>query len=112
MILGLSLILLGGYLKSIPILVVEMLFTYCGCENGYQYVYCFSTEVVAEEWRITYINLLNVAYGIGMVVDALAFYYIKDWASIYLYVFLIPAILTLTAVLLFIEKTPMDMLSS
>ena len=68
--------------------------------------------MVAEKWRITYINLLNVAYGLGMIIDAFAFYYIKDWATIYIYVFLIPVILTLAAVLLFIEKTPMDMLSS
>jgi hypothetical protein len=77
MALGLAMTLLGGYFKSIPLIICAMLFTYCGCENGYQYVYCFSTEVVAEEWRVTYINLLNVAYGFGMVLDAIIFYYIK-----------------------------------
>jgi MFS family permease len=112
MAVGLLLTYLGGLLQSIPLIVCGMLLTYCGCENGYQYVYCFSTEVVAEEWRISYINLLNVIYGLGMVIDALVFYYIKEWTQIYLYVFIVPAVLTLVAVMAVIEKTPMDMLSS
>jgi MFS family permease len=102
LIVGLTLTLAGGYLKSIPLVIVAILLTYGGCENGYQYVNCFCTEVIAEEWRITYFNALNVINGLGSVITGFAFFYIKQWDIVYLYVFLIPAVLTFSAVTFFV----------
>jgi hypothetical protein len=86
--------------------------TYWGTENSYQLIYCFATEVVAEQHRILYISLLNLVYGLGMIIDAVVFFYVKEWTTIYIYVFSLPILLVFLGALFFIEKTPIHLLVS
>jgi MFS family permease len=109
---GVILTLLSGYFSSIYLTFIGIVLTYWGTENSFQFIYCFASEVVAEEWRITYINLINVVYGLGMALDAILFEYIQEWTTIYICAFLIPAALVVFSVFFFIEKTPIDLLAS
>jgi hypothetical protein len=86
--------------------------TYWGTEMAYQSIYCFSAEVVQEKERVLFINGLNSTYGIGIMVDAIAFYFIKDWTIIYACVFAIPALLILLGAFFFVEKPPISLLAS
>lgn len=115
--LELSLILvIGGLLLilfswSLEIVAVGVFITICGTENSYQYLYCFSSEVVAEKRRIFYINWLNVSYGLGIVANSLFFYSLKDWRTIILFCHIAPAAFTLLGLIIFIQKTPIDLLA-
>jgi hypothetical protein len=79
---------------------------------AYQSIYCYSTEVVREKSRIMYVNALNAIYGVGIMVDAITFYFIKDWTIIYVCVFAIPALLILLGAFFFVEKTPLNLLEA
>jgi MFS family permease len=109
-LLGLGCTLLSGYFKSIWMEIIAIMFTYAGTEMAYQSIYCFSTEVVREKSRIFYVNALNSIYGVGIMVDAITFYFVKDWTIIYACVFGIPALLILIGAFFFVEKTPINLL--
>jgi hypothetical protein len=57
-------------------------------------------------------NGLSFTYGLGMILDGVAFYYIKEWTLIYLFVFIIPAVIILLSSIFIIEKTPIDSLAT
>ena len=66
--------------------------------------------MVAERKRILFYNLLNVFYGIGMFADTLAFNWIKDWKTVFIFVFILPAFLVLVSIHFILQKTPMDLI--
>ena len=51
-----------------------------------------------------------MVYGLGMAVNAIAFYFIKDWIKIIVFVHMIPTTIVIFAVYFFVEDTPMDIL--
>lgn len=46
-LLGISVTLLSGRYASISMAIIGLLLTYGGSENSFQYIYCYSAEVVS-----------------------------------------------------------------
>lgn len=44
---GVIIILLSGKYASIPMVIIGILLTYGGSENSFQYIYCYSAEVIS-----------------------------------------------------------------
>ena len=68
---------------------------------------------MAEKKRIIFYNFLNrnvVFYGIAMFADALAFKWIRDWKTVLIFIFILPALLALVSIHFILEKTPMDLI--
>lgn len=61
---------------------------------------------------MSYVNLLNVIYALGIMMNAAIFRGLKEWSSVYIYIYCIPTIIVLALVYFIIEKTPIDLLAS
>lgn len=68
--------------------------------------------MVAEEYRILFVNGMTVSYAIGMMLNSFAFYGFKHWRIAYFWLYLVHLILIMAIIIIYIEKTPIDLLSS
>lgn len=112
MLLGLIGFFLMYYAISIPMLTAGVFIAFAGIENAFQYTYCYSSELVAEKYRILFVNLMTASYGLGMMINSLTFFGLKDWKVVFLWFAIVPTILIILMILYFIEKTPIDLLAS
>ena len=99
-------------MESIFLIVFGISLTYSGTEVAYQLIYCYAVEVIKESKRVPYMNILNGVYGIGMVLNSLLFFGLKNWSKVYSYFHIPLVVVTIVAIILLIEKTPLDLLSS
>ncbi len=67
--------------------------------------------MVAEEYRILFVNGMTVSYAIGMMLNSFAFYGFKHWKTAYFWLYLVHLIIIMAIIIRFIEKTPIDLLS-
>lgn len=98
--------------KSILGIALGMMFTYAGIETALQYLNCFPTEAIAETKRILFYNYTNVVYGVGMMIDSFAFFALKSWRLVFIFIYIIAAVLCLLATVFIIQKTPIDLVKS
>ena len=66
-----------------------------GFEISYNTLYPTVTEITDEEHRGTYFIYMFVAFGVGTMGNAIAFYFIRNYRTIILCYYLIPVIITL-----------------
>ena len=57
-------------------------------------------------------NMLNSVYGLGMILNSLLFFSIRDWFKIYSCLYIPLILVIILAIISLIEKTPLDLLAS
>lgn len=61
---------------------------------------------------MVFTNVIVGLYGVGILLNPIAFGYVKEWTTIYLYFIFLPTLLVLISTFFIIQKTPIDLLST
>jgi MFS family permease len=92
--------------------VVIGVFLYgAGLDISYSSVFTFVTEFFAEEHRGRFYNIISLSFGIGTLVNPLAFYFIYDWKLVAIFVFILPIVISIFGFFLVVENTPIELIS-
>lgn len=77
-----------------------------GISNAYIICFYFILEVVADEWREKMSVMCQTFYGVGVMLDILWYWWIRDWQIILGACYLLPALAAFLIMTLLVEDTP------
>lgn len=110
MVLGLCLGIVGtlvcAFANSLMMGAIGMFI----CNGGVDWVFVLSqlyiSETVSEEWRHQFIVITHVSLDLGRMVNAMYFYWFRDWRVIFIYCYLIPTAILLLGIIYLVIDSP------
>jgi MFS family permease len=88
-----------------------MLICCFGCEWIYTTSLLFISETVDEKHKDHFLVVSQMFYGIGHLGNAGFYFWLKDWQSVFIYCYAIPAILILFSLTFFTVDTPICLIN-
>lgn len=82
-----------------------------GISNCYIICFMFLVETVERSAREKATIFIQSFYGIGSVINIFWYWLIQDWYKIFLFCYLVPALLLLAGICFFAVDTPMSLIT-
>jgi MFS family permease len=77
-----------------------------GIQDAYNVCFFFIAETISEEYREKASVAIQLFYGLGVVLNVLWYWMVRDWQLIFAIFYFIPAVLTALAVIVIVRDTP------
>jgi hypothetical protein len=83
--------------------------TMAGVQNCFFLSFAIITEEISESHRSTFTVLIQMMFGLGMLMNVLWAYCLQDWKTLLFSCYFIPMLVMIIAVHVFVVDTPMDL---
>jgi MFS family permease len=77
-----------------------------GIQNAFNICFYFISETVSEEFREKASVAIQLFYGLGVLLNVLWYFWIKDWQMIFVLFYFIPAVACVIGVVIIVRDTP------
>lgn len=105
-IIGLGTAVVG---PTLLISSIGLFVNFASCAISLQILQCFIIETVSEDVRGQHLIITNIFYGLGVTLNGLFFYLLKDY-QLYLLILVPISLLLLMLLIFYIEETPFDLI--
>lgn len=111
MVTNLFVVLLGMgvtlFCVSLTMAAAGLFLMTLGVQNAFNICFFFISETMSEETREKLEVIIQLFYGLGVLINVLWFYIIGDWQWIYIICYLLPLIGVIISFMLLVKDTPM-----
>ena len=77
-----------------------------GVQNAFNICFYFIAETVSEDFREKASVAIQLFYGLGVLLNVLWYYWIKDWQMIFVLFYFLPAVASVLGVVFIVRDTP------
>ena len=77
-----------------------------GVQNAFNICFYFISETVSEDFREKASVAIQLFYGLGVLLNVIWYYWIKDWQMIFVLFYFLPAVVSVLGVVIIVRDTP------
>jgi MFS family permease len=100
-------LLITMFCVSLPMAAVGLFLVTCGIQNSFNVCFYFISETMSDHQREMYEVLIQLFYGLGVLINVLWYYAVGDWQLIFGIFYFIPLVVVIVGMVKFIKDTPM-----
>jgi hypothetical protein len=77
-----------------------------GVQNSFNICFYFISETVSEEFREKASVAIQLFYGLGVLLNVLWYFMVKDWQMIFVLFYFLPAVASVIGIVIIVRDTP------
>ena len=77
-----------------------------GVQNAFNICFYFISETVSEEFREKASVAIQLFYGLGVLLNVLWYFMVKDWQMIFVLFYFLPAVASVIGIVIIVRDTP------
>jgi MFS family permease len=94
------------FCESLVMAGVGLFIASVGVQNAFNICFYFISETVSEDFREKASVAIQLFYGLGVLLNVVWYYWIKDWQMIFVLFYFLPAVASTLGVVIIVRDTP------
>ena len=98
------------FCQSLMMAGIGLFIASVGVQNAFNICFYFIAETVSEDFREKASVAIQLFYGLGVLLNVIWYYWIKDWQMIFVLFYFLPAVTSVLGVVFIVRDTPICLL--
>ena len=94
------------FCQSLMMAGIGLFIASVGVQNAFNICFYFIAETVSEDFREKASVAIQLFYGLGVLLNVIWYYWIKDWQMIFVLFYFLPAVTSVLGVVFIVRDTP------
>jgi MFS family permease len=94
------------FCQSLMMAGIGLFIASVGVQNAFNICFYFIAETVSEDFREKASVAIQLFYGLGVLLNVIWYYWIKDWQMIFVLFYFLPAVASVLGVVFIVRDTP------
>jgi MFS family permease len=94
------------FCQSLPMAGIGLFIASVGVQNAFNICFYFISETVSEEFREKASVAIQLFYGLGVLLNVLWYFMVKDWQMIFVLFYFLPAVASVIGIVIIVRDTP------